>query len=1089
MEAKERGNLLFKAGAFDEARQSYTEAIAASDDRELACALYSNRAACHLKLSMHAEAVADCDVILGLHAAHPKALYRRGQARFLRSEYSLAMADLKRLLQIDPRNAEALELMRQLRTRVEKEQLGKSEVQNCLQALAQADGLKRAEQLLKALVGLCADEASAAAELLRSEAGLKSVSGFWNDFPQLVLTVMTCLASHPGFLPHVRLPCAARSHPLSSSSSRSSSSPFSSSSSSTSSLPSSSSSSSCRVVELEPGDDEVEDDSDPATTGTLLDKAGKLRLAFVCGGCSHGDADVMQAAVCLVMRILKSAPLGRDTDASSSTPQQPFFDEGAIKCVLVGFSRGLSRPGGCPPEVFSFITDAVSSLLSDLPDFITPEKPTDDRLEGLEERKARMARVGLIRRRVKLHAQWLCEAGALDVLVDHLDMGDAAGNDDGPLAEFKSKRASTCLGRVVVALDSDGAGQEAIKAHLLSRGYIPGDAQPESGVLPSIEQCRRRAALTAALYIPQPELGSWALSQPQGVSQLLLLIATGDQRCQDVAAEVTCLAAATDSGSGLLASILDSGALRTLMQSPNSSTRAAAASTMTKLSIKAKALTEESPEMAQILNTAFDVLKMAGATSAVAAASPPDGSARPVPFSVFDEMSAADKSKNKKKDGGVDKAFLTSPPTTVERAVEIIASLIGRTHIKEEVVHGSFRLTPSVQALIGADVDERSTAAYGIAHILASITVTNGELRAKALAEKDMTVEQYEQLSELQRIKTTDEKTGEVIEERVEARDTDTEAMCLLRIKRLATGGTIPFLVRLLAKGSARAKESAARALRQICVEDSARGLVVQHGGLKACCSVAMEEATARDCRREAAHAVAKTLVTTNPNMLSEHARVGAIPPLLMLCKDVDASSLQQFEALLALTNILSCGATEQDRFCSERGVTAVHYLIFNDHRMVRRAACEVFCNISLHQDTLRLLRQPEKVRLWLGLCEDWDGGGGEDQPGGSPHEAFLTARAAAGTLAVAVEDEQVCQALVEEKCARSLLRLFESENPELVHRALVCVGGLARGGAAQYLSEGNMLPALTVIAKIVPSLGDVAIQTSKLLVAELAKQ
>ena len=66
---------------------------------------------------------------------------------------------------------------------------------------------------------------------------------------------------------------------------------------------------------------------------------------------------------------------------------------------------------------------------------------------------------------------------------------------------------------------------------------------------------------------------------------------------------------------------------------------------------------------------------------------------------------------------------------------------------------------------------------------------------------------------------------------------------------------------------------------------------------------------------------VAKTLVTTNPHLLSEHQRLGAIKPLVMLCRESDSSYLQQFEALLALTNILSCGSDEHDRFTSEKYV------------------------------------------------------------------------------------------------------------------------------------------------------------------------
>jgi hypothetical protein len=40
-----------------------------------------------------------------------------------------------------------------------------------------------------------------------------------------------------------------------------------------------------------------------------------------------------------------------------------------------------------------------------------------------------------------------------------------------------------------------------------------------------------------------------------------------------------------------------------------------------------------------------------------------------------------------------------------------------------------------------------------------------------------------------------------------------------------------------------------------------------------------------KSTRREAAHAIAKTLVTTNPHILSEHLRLGVMRPLIFLCR------------------------------------------------------------------------------------------------------------------------------------------------------------------------------------------------------------
>lgn len=83
----------------------------------------------------------------------------------------------------------------------------------------------------------------------------------------------------------------------------------------------------------------------------------------------------------------------------------------------------------------------------------------------------------------------------------------------------------------------------------------------------------------------------------------------------------------------------------------------------------------------------------------------------------------------------------------------------------------SHRVAQSMEALLQLDLDPsttgRSTAPYGVAHILAAVTVTNNELRAKALAEKDMSVEQYKQLQELQRVKAKDADGNEIEEKKV----------------------------------------------------------------------------------------------------------------------------------------------------------------------------------------------------------------------------------------------------------------------------------------------------------------------------------
>ncbi len=109
--------------------------------------------------------------------------------------------------------------------------------------------------------------------------------------------------------------------------------------------------------------------------------------------------------------------------------------------------------------------------------------------------------------------------------------------------------------------------------------------------------------------------------------------------------------------------------------------------------------------------------------------------------------------------------------------------------------------------------------------------------------------------------------------------------MCRRRIQRLVACNVIPALVKYLASGSSQTREAAARTLRQICVDETSRGLMLQQGGFKACCSAAVDEDILKPTRLECGHAVAKTLVTTNPHLLTEHMRLGAIKPLVMICR------------------------------------------------------------------------------------------------------------------------------------------------------------------------------------------------------------
>jgi hypothetical protein len=95
-------------------------------------------------------------------------------------------------------------------------------------------------------------------------------------------------------------------------------------------------------------------------------------------------------------------------------------------------------------------------------------------------------------------------------------------------------------------------------------------------------------------------------------------------------------------------------------------------------------------------------------------------------------------------------------------------------------------------------------------------------------------------------------------------------------------------------------------------------------------------------------------------------------------------------------------------------------------------------------------------------LCEDWDNEENEN--------AFATACAASGTLASAARDPDVAKALLEEKCALSLISLLESQKLDLVHRCLVIVLELIdceehSKQLATHLLESGIVPALSKVS------------------------
>ncbi|KAH3787028.1 tetratricopeptide repeat protein 1-like isoform X2 [Dreissena polymorpha] len=131
---KEEGNELFRTGSYKSAIIAYSRALRAcplkfARDRAI---LYSNKAACKMRLEMYEECIRDCTKAIELHPHYLKAVMRRAEIYEKLDKLDEALADYQKILELDPgqhsARAACLRLPDQIKERNEKlktEMIGK----------------------------------------------------------------------------------------------------------------------------------------------------------------------------------------------------------------------------------------------------------------------------------------------------------------------------------------------------------------------------------------------------------------------------------------------------------------------------------------------------------------------------------------------------------------------------------------------------------------------------------------------------------------------------------------------------------------------------------------------------------------------------------------------------------------------------------------------------------------------------------------------------------------------------------------------------------------------------------------------------
>uniref|UniRef100_A0A8C9TNJ6 Unc-45 myosin chaperone A n=1 Tax=Scleropages formosus TaxID=113540 RepID=A0A8C9TNJ6_SCLFO len=276
------------------------------------------------------------------------------------------------------------------------------------------------------------------------------------------------------------------------------------------------------------------------------------------------------------------------------------------------------------------------------------------------------------------------------------------------------------------------------------------------------------------------------------------------------------------------------------------------------------------------------------------------------------------------------------------------------------------------------------------------------------------------------------------------------------RLAKLLEAGVVSALVCMVKQESPALTEACREVFLALVERQEDRGTVVAQGGGKALIPLASEGTDVG--KTKAAQALAKIAITSNPEIAFPGERVyEVVRPLVSLLR-LECTLLQNFEALMALTNLAGISERLRQKIIKEKAVPKVEGYMFEEHELVRAAATECMCNLVLSTEVQKLFVAPGNDRLKLLVLYS-----GEDDE--------RLRKAAAGTLAMLTSEQP-------ELCARIpgttrhwleiLQALLLSESVDLQLRGTVITLNLmqAERTLAQQLMESEALEILSVLAK-----------------------
>nr|XP_012644406.1 protein unc-45 homolog B [Microcebus murinus] len=284
-----------------------------------------------------------------------------------------------------------------------------------------------------------------------------------------------------------------------------------------------------------------------------------------------------------------------------------------------------------------------------------------------------------------------------------------------------------------------------------------------------------------------------------------------------------------------------------------------------------------------------------------------------------------------------------------------------------------------------------------------------------------------------------------------------------MRVKRLLKAGVISALACMVKADSAiltdQTKELLARVFLALCDNPKDRGTIVAQGGGKALIPLALEGTDVGKVK--AAHALAKIAAVSNPDIAFPGERVYEVVRPLVKLLDTQRDGIQNYEALLGLTNLSGRSDKLRQKIFKERALPDIENYMFENHDQLRQAATECMCNMVVNKEVQErfLADGNDRLKLVVLLC-------GEDDD--------KLQNAAAGALAMlTAAHKKLCLKMtqVTSQWLEILQRLCLHDRLSVQHRGLVIAYNLLAADAelAKKLVESELLEILTVVGKQEP--------------------